>query len=454
MANDLCPCWIGIASQKQIERTALTETHLRDTGSTRHRTTGTMKRVMTTLKCLPLLAIIGSLAASASAQEVGDDIVAANDKAQMLPRKGAAVPVARGEILSVLKAERNRFFARIAEGRNGRSEGWINRADVLALSPALEAVSEELKTHPTAGAYAIRGTLWRALKEYDKALADYDQAIRRDPKQATFYCDRGTAHSYKRQDDQAISDYTEAIRLDPKFATAYVRRAFAWRVKGNFEKAMGDCDEALRINPSFAAGHTARGAVWISQKQYGLAISESSEAIRLDPNFAMAYAGRAYAWQLKLEHAKAIADYDEAIRLNPKTAKTYMNRGMSYGAMEDFEQALADYDTAIRLDPKEFLPLVQRAWLMATCPDPRYRDAKKSLKDAKRACELTDWKEGNCLGALAAAYAENGDSLNAVKYQQKEIDLAPENERRQRAVLQYRLNLYKSQQPYHEKRRS
>jgi serine/threonine-protein kinase len=66
---------------------------------------------------------------------------------------------------------------------------------------------------------------------------------------------------------------------------------------------------------------------------------------------------------------------------------------------------------------------------------------------------LTDWKEGNCLGALAAAYAENGDFLNAVKYQQKEIDLAPENERRQRAVLQYRLNLYKSQRPYHEKRR-
>ncbi|HEV3299924.1 MAG TPA: tetratricopeptide repeat protein [Planctomycetaceae bacterium] len=413
-----------------------------------------MTCLLPTLRWLPSFAIFCALVSTASAQEVGDEIVVKHDHATLRPEKGAPDAVAKGDILNVLKVQGDRFFARRPQGKKGQIEGWIDRSEVLQLSQGLEAFGDELKRQPTAGAYAIRGAIWAALREYDKALADFDEAVRRDPNQATFYCDRGTAHSYKRQNDQAISDYTEAIRLDPQFATAYVRRAFAWRAKGNFEKAMTDGDEALRINPSFAAGHTARGAVWISRKQYGLAISESSEAIRLDPNFAMAYAGRAYAWQLTLQHAKAIADYHQAIRLDPKTAKTYLNRGMAYGATEDFEQALADYDTAIRLDPKEFMPLVLRAWLTATCPDPRYRDAKKALKDAKRACEMTDWKDGNCFGALAAAYAENGDFLNAVKCQQKAIDLAPENERRQRAVLQSRLNLYKSQQPYHEKRRT
>ncbi len=167
----------------------------------------------------------------------------------------------------------------------------------------------------------------------------------------------------------------------------------------------------------------------------------------------MAYAGRGYAWQLKLEPAKAIADYSEAIRLSPKNAKSYVNRGMAYFAMEDFEQALADYDTAIRLDPKEFLALIQRAWLTASCPDPRYRDAKKSMKDAKKACELTEWKDGNGLEALAAAYAENGDFLNAVKWQQQAIDRVPPSNNRQRAMLETRLRLFQSGRPYHEPRR-
>jgi tetratricopeptide (TPR) repeat protein len=404
---------------------------------------------MLTLKWLPLFAIFCSLTVSVSAQEVGGEIVV--NHATLRPEKGSPGAVAKGDILSVLKVDGDRFFARRPQGEKGQLEGWIDRSDVLALSPALETFSDELKRQPTAAAYAIRGTIWAALQDYDKALADFDEAIRRDPKQATFYCDRGTAHANKRREDQAISDYTEAIRLDPQFATAYVRRAFAWRAQGNFGKAMTDCDEALRINPSFAAGHTARDAVWISRKQYGLAISESSEAIRLDPNFAMAYAGRAYAWQLKLEHAKAIADYDKAIRLSPKNGKTYTNRGMAHGAAEDFDQALADYDTAIRLSPKEFSPLAARAWLTATCSDARYRDGKKALKDAKKACELADWKDGGSLAALAGAYAENGDFLNAVKWQEKAIDLAPEKPQQQRAALRYYLNLYKSQRPFHAK---
>jgi tetratricopeptide (TPR) repeat protein len=118
--------------------------------------------------------------------------------------------------------------------------------------------------------------------------------------------------------------------------------------------------------------------------------------------------------------------------------------------MADYDRCLADFDAAIRIAPKEFMPLGARAWLRATCADARYRDAKKSLKDAKQACELAGWKDRPCLAALAAAYAENGDFLNAVKWQQEAIDLVPEKEKQERAALQYQLSFYKTQQPYHE----
>ena len=95
------------------------------------------------------------------------------------------------------------------------------------------------------------------------------------------------------------------------------------------------------------------------------------------------------------------------------------------------------------------MALVARAWLEATCPNGKYRDGEKALKDSKKACELASWKNGNCLGVLAAAYAENGDFPNAVKWQQKVIDLVPEKHEKQTAILRFRLSLYKTKRPFH-----
>ncbi len=50
-------------------------------------------------------------------------------------------------------------------------------------------------------------------------------------------------------------------------------------------------------------------------------------------------------------------------------------------------------------------------------------------------------------GLLAAAYAETGDFSNAVKWQGKVIELAPE---KGKAILRSRLDLYKAHKPYRE----
>ena len=43
------------------------------------------------------------------------------------------------------------------------------------------------------------------------------------------YNNRGYSWYAKNEYDKAIADYNEAIRLDPKFALAYVDRGIVWR---------------------------------------------------------------------------------------------------------------------------------------------------------------------------------------------------------------------------------
>ena len=87
----------------------------------------------------------------------------------------------------------------------------------------------------------------------------------------------------KKQFDKAIADYTEAIRLDPRGASAYAGRADAWRCARDYDKAIADYTEAIRLDPKDARIYRWRGVAWREKKEHGKAISDFDEAIRLDP---------------------------------------------------------------------------------------------------------------------------------------------------------------------------
>lgn len=57
---------------------------------------------------------------------------------------------------------------------------------------------------------------------------------------AVSFFESGNAWYAKREYDKAIADYDEAIRLDPDYALAYMNRAAAYRTKGDTERAEAD----------------------------------------------------------------------------------------------------------------------------------------------------------------------------------------------------------------------
>ncbi|HEV3384702.1 MAG TPA: tetratricopeptide repeat protein, partial [Gemmata sp.] len=47
--------------------------------------------------------------------------------------------------------------------------------------------------------YTERGKVWAGLKEYDNAIANYDEAIRLNPKNASAFQNRGAARFEKKE---------------------------------------------------------------------------------------------------------------------------------------------------------------------------------------------------------------------------------------------------------------
>ena len=111
-----------------------------------------------------------------------------------------------------------------------------------------------------------------------------------DPKKAAIESvNRGAALSSKNEFDKAIKEYDEAIRLDPDLGAAYVNRGAAWSGKKEYDKAIKDFGEAIRLNPKDAVAFSNRGDAWNNKKEYEKAIKDFGEAIRLNPKFTSAY---------------------------------------------------------------------------------------------------------------------------------------------------------------------
>ena len=166
-----------------------------------------------------------------------------------------------------------------------------------------------------------------------------------------------------------------------------------------------------------------------------------------EPNVESHRLRRASAYQECGRYGEAVRDFGEAIRLDPKSHVAFNGRAVARHLGRQYADALADYAEAVRLAPNEAHTHANRAWLQATCPDARFRDGKKAAAGARKACELTEWKDADCVENLAAALAEDGQFEEAVTYQKKALEF-PRFENENGVKARERLKLYAARLPY------
>ena len=88
----------------------------------------------------------------------------------------------------------------------------------------------------------------------------------------------------------------------------------------------------------------------------------------------------------------------------------------------------------------------EMAWTLATNPDPKLRDGRRAVDFAEKAIAATNRKDPKVLDTLAAAYAELGQFMDAVRCEQEAIALPGDDQLKNRFTS--RLKLYESNSPY------
>src|SRR5262245_53335254 len=109
----------------------------------------------------------------------------------------------------------------------------------------IAACGKYLATNPKQNAnlawlFTARDNAYFTKGQLDKAVKDYDAAIRLDPKDSSALANRGTLRMAQGQPDLALADYNGALKINPRNANAYNLRGLLYSRSGHMDQAIQD----------------------------------------------------------------------------------------------------------------------------------------------------------------------------------------------------------------------
>jgi protein O-mannosyl-transferase len=197
------------------------------------------------------------------------------------------------------------------------------------------------------------GTVYASQGQFDRAIPEYQAALRLKPDFAEAHNNFGDAYSSQGQLDKAIPEYQAALRLKPDFAQAHYNLGLAYASQGQFDRAIPEYQAALRLKPDFAEAHNNLGDAYSSQGQLDRAIVEYQTALRLNPHLVNAHYNLALAYRSQGQLDRAIAEFQTALRLQPNDAEAHYNLGVAYSFQGQLDRAIVEYQTTLRLKPDD-----------------------------------------------------------------------------------------------------
>jgi len=268
------------------------------------------------------------------------------------------------------------------------------------------------------------GAILQEKGQLDEAIAEYQEAIRLKKDDPKAHTNLGAALHGKGRVDEAIAEYREALLLNKDYPLAHNGLGAALGAKGQLDEAIAEWREAIRLNKDYPEPHTNLGHALQAKGQLNEAIAEFREALRLNKDFfpECHHFNLGPALEAKGQLDEAIAEYREAIRLNKDYSEPHDNLGRALQAKGKLEEAIAHFHEAVRLAPKQPLVHNNLAWLLANCPDPKFRNPPEAVLLAKRAVYLAP-QDGNAWNTLGAAFYRAGDWQAAVDALNKSMEL-------------------------------
>ena len=180
-------------------------------------------------------------------------------------------------------------------------------------------------------------------KNYDYAIGDFTELLKRQPDHVSSRLHRGLSHFYLEDFQAALLDFSATLHYDPGNWSAYYHRACLLR-SCNPSQALKDFSISLLINPEYEnlGSYLHRALIYCHQEQFDEAIADYEAILVLDREHAPALCNLAIIF-MKRNVQKALDLFTRSIEAEPTYVRAYFCRAYFYTQIGQLQQAYSDY---------------------------------------------------------------------------------------------------------------
>lgn len=111
------------------------------------------------------------------------------------------------------------------------------------------------------------------------------QTSQLDPQAKSFF-DQGQSHAKKKNWNLAVAAFQQAVKIEPKFPEAWNNMGYCYRRLKQYDKALEAYRQALALKPDFAYAHEYMGRTYLAMGNKDAAKREYEILKRLDGKVA------------------------------------------------------------------------------------------------------------------------------------------------------------------------
>lgn len=183
---------------------------------------------------------------------------------------------------------------------------------------AIRLANQAIKiNHSYASVYLLLGQIYKTYKGgtmVAESLANYDLALKYDPKNPVIYRGLGSLYfEVLHNDDAAISSLKKAIELQSGYCEAHVELAHVYQHKRDDVEAIKQLQDAIRSNENCRDAYFVLIGIYKKQKAYDVANRYANKLLEMAPRKSYPYKELAKIYEAQQKNEDAIAYYQQAI---------------------------------------------------------------------------------------------------------------------------------------------
>jgi len=267
-----------------------------------------------------------------------------------------------------------------------------------------------------AHAYELRGNNYRSLDSSEKAVSDFDEAIKLFPENKLFYYDRACALMDNDKYHEAIADLQKMHLFNPDYLWTSYNLAKCYNETKMPDSALYFINMHIKEYPADDDGYDLKGTVYYGRNDYPSAVEYYNEAVKLSPAKEEFYEDRGDAYFYSDKYTEALADFLKAVKLDKDRAYAQDRVGDCYYQLKQYQKAISFHEQAIKVKPS-----YKYAYVGISECKIELGDYAGAIANCKKALEI-DSTYDTANGDLGWDYYCAGDDDACIKWSYKAIN--------------------------------